>query len=114
MPWFSKLLLDSTASFLRLESERPYVVSLLLSQDEHKMLAAARWRNFMATREAETNQPEVPQGLPYHIVIDPSSVCNLKCPLCVQATHPNARPRMLLDTGLFAKLLESVQGHVIR
>jgi MoaA/NifB/PqqE/SkfB family radical SAM enzyme len=45
---------------------------------------------------------------PYYLVIDPTNICNLKCPLCPTWQDVKARPKGKMDKTFFYKLLEEV------
>jgi MoaA/NifB/PqqE/SkfB family radical SAM enzyme len=114
MSWVTKHLNERTQLYSRFEREHPYVVAMLLSKECNSDLVYTRARNWTRVREAEILKPDVVAGRPYHMVLDPSSVCNLRCPLCVQATDPQGRPRALVDRAQFKKVLVEMSSEVIR
>lgn len=114
MGWVTLHLNERTQLYSGVEREHPYFVSLLLSEECHADLVYTRAYNWVKVREAEALKPDVVAGRPYHVVLDPSSVCNLRCPLCVQATDPQGRPRGLVDVEEFRKVLLGMSQHVIR
>ena len=60
--------------------------------------------------ETSGSLPDFPTGL----LIEPSTMCNLQCPLCISGSGRLIRARSLLDFGLYAGLVGEVQGHVQR
>jgi radical SAM protein with 4Fe4S-binding SPASM domain len=114
MSWITKDLNERTRRYAAAERAHPYALSLLMSNERHADRVLARTRNWMSVRDAEALRPDEVPGLPYHAVLDPSSVCNLRCPLCVQATDPDGRRRGLVDVDRFRALLRQMAPHVIR
>lgn len=114
MSWVTKHLDERTRGFAAVERARPYLVALLLSSERDADRVRARARNWMTVRAAERERPDTVPGRPYHAVLDPSSVCNLRCPLCVQATDPDGRPRGLVDVHHVRAVLHDMADHVIR
>jgi len=45
---------------------------------------------------------------PYSLVIDPTNICNLKCPLCPTWQDIKARPKGKMDKKLFSTILDEV------
>jgi hypothetical protein len=114
MSWHTEYLRSATRDRARLEAEHPYLSSLLLSRPADAPQARTRLRNYLAARHDESRRPVEVQSLPYHVVIDPSNVCDLACPLCVQATDPRGRSRRLIDCEHFEALLARLSDHVVR
>jgi MoaA/NifB/PqqE/SkfB family radical SAM enzyme len=97
-----------------LEDCRPYLSSLLQTADRDVALARSRVDNWLEARHAERVRPDTVPAMPYHVVLDPATICNLRCPLCVQATDPLGRRRGLLDLSHYRMLLDEIAPHVIR
>lgn len=114
MTWFTTYLRPETEPLATLEAEQPYLSSLLLTGSKDVELAKSRADNWIEARRAEINQPEIVTSGPYHAVVDPSSLCNLRCPLCVQSTDPKGRPRRPIRDEHYAKLLGGLSPTVIR
>jgi len=45
---------------------------------------------------------------PYSLVLDPTNICNLKCPLCPTWQDINARPKGRMDIHTFRKILDEI------
>lgn len=45
---------------------------------------------------------------PYNIVIDPTNICNLNCPLCPTWQDINARPKGRMDLQTFQRILDEI------
>lgn len=105
MTWHTEVLNDRMAGYIGLEREMPYALALLLHPQHRREEARNRAKNYLAARRAEcTRSPNVTHA-PYHIVIDPSDVCNLRCPLCVHVTDPKGRQRTRMSMDQASRLL---------
>jgi MoaA/NifB/PqqE/SkfB family radical SAM enzyme len=45
---------------------------------------------------------------PYFLTIDPTNICNLKCPLCPTWQDSSARPKGIMDIGRFIKVMDEI------
>lgn len=54
--------------------------------------------------------PDWPEGL----MIEPTTVCNLHCPLCVTGSGQLARGPTFMEFELYSRLVSEVRGHVSR
>jgi radical SAM protein with 4Fe4S-binding SPASM domain len=114
MAWFTEYLQPSRAPALRCQDEYPYVTALLRTPPHLAEIAIRRLNNLRAVREAERTMKAEVSGLPYHVVLDPSNVCNLRCPLCVQETDPLGRHRTMIALDDYRLLLDTLAPSVIR
>lgn len=114
MAWRTLILNDGLRDLLEADRDHPYLASLLRSAPEHADLATERLENYLAARAEDRTRPSDVEALPFHVVLDPSNVCNLSCPLCVQATDPDGRRRRTLDMDDYRELLGRLSRHVIR
>jgi len=51
--------------------------------------------------------------LPYAIVIDPTSACNLKCPMCPKIQNKTNIPEGFMDFNKFKKLIDEIKYHAL-
>jgi MoaA/NifB/PqqE/SkfB family radical SAM enzyme len=114
MAWFTCHLRAASEPLVRFEEVHPYLGALLTVPVSLAHLARSRAANYVTARQEEAVRPARPSALPYHVVVDPSSICNLRCPLCVQATAPEARRRRLVDVGRFRDAVAEIADHAIR
>jgi len=114
MAWHTEYLREETRALAQLEAEYPYLTAVLSARPEDAGRVRERLGNYRQARRAEGLRPLVVENLPYHVVLDPSNVCNLACPLCVQATDPQGRARRMIDIEDYARLLDQLSGCVIR
>ena len=114
MSWMTEYLREDTCELARVEDEHPYLSALLSGREDAHEVVGSRTANWLAARHAEATRRTTVHTLPYHYVVDPSTVCNLRCPLCVQATAPMGRRRNLLAEDDFHTLLDSISATAIR
>ena len=51
-------------------------------------------------------------GIPPIVMVEPTNICNLKCPMCPSGTGDMARPRGRLDLENFKKLMKDIGPYV--
>ncbi len=51
-------------------------------------------------------------GLPFAVSIEPTTSCNLRCPECPSGLRSFTRPKGMLDTNLFEKIIDEIHPHV--
>ena len=51
-------------------------------------------------------------GRPFLLMVEPTNLCNLKCPLCPSGNGRMSRPRGRMDPDQFAELVDQVADHV--
>lgn len=84
------------------------------------LLRVFTWRRFFAgVRLVATyllslvlRRPVNP-GYPLAFAIEPTSICNLRCPECPTGANLLKRPRGLLDMALYRQVLEQLKGSVL-
>lgn len=114
MTWHASFRSDQVGARVTVEETFPYLSVLLSMPTSMAPLAERRASNLVRARRDETLRPRVVVSRPYHVVVDPASTCNLRCPLCVQATDPNGRRRQVMEPSTFHRLLNSVSMAAIR
>jgi MoaA/NifB/PqqE/SkfB family radical SAM enzyme len=114
MVWYTRILNERLSPLLELEAKRPYLLALLLQPRSALYLVPSRVANYCAARRAESEPRETVEHAPYHLVLDPSNVCNLRCPLCVHVTAPEARRRTMLSARRAREIIHGAQSTVIR
>ncbi len=69
------------------------------------------WKSLLYnTAMAKARRPG-PLMLPVHISIEPTNVCNLRCPVCETGNGSMERGKGLLDKAKFEKLIDQVAPH---
>jgi radical SAM protein with 4Fe4S-binding SPASM domain len=69
-------------------------------------VARAAWQHFVT-------QPDVSRAKPVRLVIDPSSHCHLRCPLCPTGQGRNERTRATLSLAHFQRLIDEVSDTLL-
>ena len=113
MTWHTHYLTEGAGTVARVIDTLPYHGPLLLSTNKTE-LSGARLSNLKCALRAERERSTEVTNEPYHLVLDVSDVCNLKCPLCVQATEPRGRKRTTLTVASAIKALSAFPGAVLR
>jgi len=75
----------------------------------HKRHRAA-FVNFLRAKVARINGDPVVDADPYHILIDPSSCCPLRCAMCVDPENPGRRlrPPVIMSPALYESMLDEL------
>jgi hypothetical protein len=114
MSWHTEILNRGLSAYLKAEREQPYLLSLLLHAASLAPRALDRAHNYCVARAAEVRREARVEHAPYHVVLDPSDLCNLRCPLCVHVTEPKGRRRRLLAPASARQILDSLGTLAIR
>ena len=69
--------------------------------------------NYVKVNISRKLKLENPIGYPYTVMIEPTNLCNLKCPLCPTGVHELDRTNGLMDLENFKKFIDEVQDHVL-
>lgn len=62
--------------------------------------------NFSLNQQEERELMPVLRSYPYYLVIDPTNICNLRCPLCPTWQDTDARPKGKMDLLTFSRILD--------
>lgn len=114
MTWHTLYLSDTAGGIARMIDALPYHAPLLLLPSGSSALCTARLANLREAIRAEQMRPANCSSQPYHLVIDVSDLCNLRCPLCVQATEPGGRRRTTLSLSTAAAALDAFPNALLR
>ena len=52
-------------------------------------------------------------SMPYIYIIDPTNVCNLRCPLCPTGNGTNARPKKLMSYECFTAIIDEIREYAV-
>ena len=100
MAWRTEYLSETGRTLGHTLDRFPYHAALGLTVGGDRALLDRRLDNLARAITAERMRPERIDHVPYHLVVDVSDICNLACPLCVQATDPKGRKRTTLVAAL--------------
>lgn len=65
--------------------------------------------NFLLAKNEEKEHKINLESRPYNIVIEPTNVCNLQCPLCSTGIGAKTRTKGVLDLENFKKMIEQIK-----
>lgn len=66
---------------------------------------AKRWYNLVQALDERARGVDRPQSYPAALILDPSSACSLRCPMCPVSYTPEVRQKKILHTDLFDRIL---------
>jgi radical SAM protein with 4Fe4S-binding SPASM domain len=68
-----------------------------------------KFENFLLAKKEEKERKIFLQSKPYNIVIEPTNVCNLQCPLCSTGIGAKTRTKGVLDLENFKKMVDQIK-----
>ncbi len=68
-----------------------------------------KYQNFLLAKQEEEEQKLVLKSKPFHIEIEPTNVCNLRCPLCSTGVEAKTRKKTMLTLENFKKLIDEIK-----
>ena len=68
-----------------------------------------KFENFKMAKEEERVHEIFLKSKPYNIVIEPTNVCNLQCPLCSTGIGAKTRTKGILNLQNFRKMIEQIK-----
>lgn len=72
-----------------------------------------KYENFLLSKEEEWQKKLVLKSKPYNVVIEPTNVCNLHCPLCSTGIGAKTRKKGILNLENFKKLIDEIKEHTL-
>ena len=70
-------------------------------------------KNYEMAKEEEKEKKIVLESMPYNVVIEPTNVCNLQCPLCSTGIDAKTRQKGILKLENFKKLIDQMKDYVL-
>lgn len=67
-----------------------------------------RYENLLLALEELATGVERPRSYPVGLILDPSSACQLRCPMCPVSFAPESRSKRLLDWDLFERVVDEI------
>lgn len=68
-----------------------------------------KYQNFILAKKEETEKKIALESKPYSIVIEPTNICNLRCPLCSTGIEAKTRKKGILELENFKLLIEQIK-----
>ncbi len=78
-----------------------------------RFLTPLKLENFITSRKEEGRKAIILESMPYHLVIEPTNICNLKCPLCPTGSGATSRPIGNMPLADFKKLIDACEKYTI-
>ena len=69
-------------------------------------LSKVKLDNFLLAREEEKKKEIKLSSMPYHLVIEPTNVCNLACPLCPTGIGAKTRSKGVMSLNQFKEIID--------
>ena len=71
-------------------------------------------QNFELSLKEEKQQKLILESKPYHIDIEPTNICNLKCPLCSTGIDAKTRKKGTLTFKKFKHLIDETKDTILQ
>lgn len=84
-----------------------------LSHVPDSFLTPLKLENFINARREENRQAVILTSKPYHLVIEPTNVCNLKCPLCPTGSGSASREKGHMALADFKKIIDACADYTL-
>jgi MoaA/NifB/PqqE/SkfB family radical SAM enzyme len=84
---------------------RSVVLEVLQPQGRRR---ARRYLNYTLAERRFKERAEVLDSYPYHAFIDPSTICNLRCPFCAVGRGIDDQPKRLMKIDEFKRIMNMV------
>ena len=68
-----------------------------------------RQKNYILAKQEEREQKIILKSKPYNIHIEPTNICNLRCPLCSTGVEAETRKKSILTFENFKKLIDNIK-----
>ena len=69
--------------------------------------------NIAKVELSRMNKSEYVRGMPYFVFIDPTNICNLRCPLCITGSGKSSRYKGKMDFELYKKVIDQITEYVL-
>lgn len=103
---------DSTKFFRR--TSRLFMLASRHGASFWRHLSFKKMLNLVTIEYQRIRQTPHVKGYPYEIIIDPTNMCNLRCPLCPTGQRTNTRPFGRLALGDFVRILDEVAPYLFK
>lgn len=91
-----------------------------VSDKQHKIIKALYslklWRklsNYILIEAQKSSREEHVIGYPFWLVIDPTNICNLRCPFCPTGQNRNSRVKTVMPFDDFKKIIDELGPYLI-
>lgn len=85
-----------------------------LSNFEFKLAMRKRYLNYMLAEQRYKEKAEILDTFPYHAFIDPSTICNLRCPFCAVGKGTTEQVKHLMPFDDFKSIMDMVGQYLLQ
>ncbi|MFH1982556.1 MAG: radical SAM protein [Pseudomonadota bacterium] len=85
----------------------------LLANVPDRYLTPVKLENFILARNEERRKKTVLTAAPYHLVVEPTNACNLRCPLCPTGSGVASRKTGRMSMAKFKNLVAALETTTI-
>ena len=71
-------------------------------------------KNYDLAKKEEKEKKIVLESMPYNVVIEPTNICNLQCPLCSTGINAETRKKGILESQNFKKIIDEMKDYVLQ
>lgn len=75
--------------------------------------AEKKYKNFMLAKKEENEGKLVLESHPFNIIIEPTNICNLRCPLCSTGIDAKTRNKGTLSFEKFKNLIDQIRDYCL-
>ena len=78
-----------------------------------RWLSLKKAANVIKAEYSRVRGKEVPWGMPYEYIIDPTNICQLRCPLCATGSGTGRRSKGRMSLKLFQKIIAEIRDYAL-
>jgi len=75
-----------------------------------EFLTDQKFKNYTLAKQEECEQKLVLDSAPFHFEIEPTNICNLRCPLCSTGVDAKTRQKGILTFNNFKKIINQIKN----
>ncbi len=72
-----------------------------------------KYANFVLAKKEEAEKKLILESKPYNVVIEPTNICNLQCPLCSTGIGAETRKKGILDFTTFKNFIDQLSDSIL-
>ena len=72
-----------------------------------------KYDNYILAKQEEKEKKVILKSQPYNVVIEPTNICNLQCPLCSTGIGAQTRKKGVLELENFKFVIDQIMKHIL-